>query len=99
VVNPATTTVSLASLPNPSTEGQSVMFTATVVPQFSGTPQGKVKFMNGAKALGTVTLAGGMATLSKAFLGAGTKPITAVYFSGSADFSGSTSPGLSQVVN
>jgi len=37
--------------------------------------------------------------LSKPFLGAGTKSITAVFFSGSADFSGSTSPILSQVVN
>ena len=99
MVNPATTTVGLTSSPNPSTVGQSVMFTATVAPQFSGTPQGKVKFMNGTKALGTVTLAGGMATLSKPFLGAGTKSITAVFFSGSADFSGSTSPILSQVVN
>ena len=97
-VSQATTAVGLTSSPNPSTAGQPVTFTATVSSS-SGTPTGKVKFvMNGTSNLGTATLAGGVATLTKTFTGLATKSITAVY-NGSADFSGSTSSVLNQVMD
>jgi Bacterial Ig-like domain (group 3) len=97
VVNKATSTVALLSSLNPSTFGQSVTFTATVAPQFGGTPAGKITFKNGTATLGTVTLAGGVATFATTSLSVGTKSITAVY-NGSASFSSSTSAILSQVV-
>jgi hypothetical protein len=98
VVNAAPTSVSLTSSTNPSTSGQSVTFTATVVPEYSGTPAGRVTFKNGSATLGPVTLSGGVATFATSNLPVGTDSITAVY-SGNADFSGSTSPVLSQTVN
>jgi hypothetical protein len=98
VVNPATTTVALTSSMNPSTLGQSVTFTATVTPEFSGTPKGTVKFKNRNATLGSATLTGGVATLTTTALGAGTDSITAVY-DGSPAFSGSASSVLAQVVN
>ena len=38
VVNQATTTTSVTSYLNPSTYGQTVTFTATVAPEYAGTP-------------------------------------------------------------
>lgn len=99
VVNQATTTSALASTTNPSVVGQSVTFTATVTPQFGGTPTGTVTFTkNGTTLLGTVPLTGGQASFSKAVLAAGNESITAAY-SGDANFSASTAPAISQVVN
>ncbi len=48
-------TVALSSSANPSTLGQSVTFTATVLP---GSATGNVQFNDGATALGTVPLSG-----------------------------------------
>jgi hypothetical protein len=98
VVNQASTATTLASSLNPSTFGQSVTFTATVAPQFSGTPTGTVTLKNGAATLGTVTLWGGVAKYTTTKLGVGTESITAVY-NGSSSFTTSTSAALSQVVN
>jgi uncharacterized repeat protein (TIGR03803 family) len=98
VVNPATSTVTLASSLNPSTQGQSVTFTATVAPEFSGTPKGAVTFKSGSGTLGYATLTGGVATFTTTALGVGTTSIKAVYH-GNASFSGSTSSVLRQVVN
>ena len=42
VVNPATSTVTLASSLNPSTQGQSVTFTATVAPDGEATARAAV---------------------------------------------------------
>ena len=99
VVNQASSTTSLTSSPNPSTVGQSVTFTATVTPQFGGTPTGTVTFYkNATVSLGTVPLSGGQAMLSVGFTGPGTKPITAAY-SGDTNYTPSTSPVLYQVVN
>jgi uncharacterized repeat protein (TIGR03803 family) len=98
VVNPATSTVTLASSLNPSTYGQSVTFTATVAPEFSGTPKGAVTFKSGSGTLGYATLTGGAATFTTTALGVGTASIKAVYH-GNASFSGSTSSVLRQVVN
>ena len=97
VVSPATTTVVLVSSLNPSNSGQSVTFTATLEPQFSGTPTGTVTFYDGTMALKTVTLSGGAASYKTSTLAAGTHSITATY-NGSTDFTGS-SGSLTQTVN
>ena len=98
VVSKATTTTALTSSVNPSKFGQSVTFTATVAPQFSGTPTGTVTFNNGSTKLGTVSLSGGVASYTTTKLAVGTEPITAVY-NGSTSFTTSTSSALSQAVN
>lgn len=52
VVNDASTTTTLVSSLNPSGDEQSVTFTATVIPQYSGTATGNIFFYNGSKKLG-----------------------------------------------
>jgi hypothetical protein len=94
----ATTTTSLTSSQNPSASGQSVTFTATVAPQFIGTPTGAVAFYNGTTKLGTGTLINGVANYTTTKLAVGTAIITAQYL-GSGSFLASTSAPLSQVVN
>ena len=89
VVNRATTTTMLVSSVNPPTVGLSVTFTATVVPQYNGTPTGTVTFKNGATIMGKVQLTGGRAIFNKVFNSAGTKSITASY-SGNANFTPSS---------
>jgi hypothetical protein len=98
VVNKATSTTTLAASPNPSAFGQSVTFSATVKPQFTGTPSGTVTFKNGTTTLATVTLSSGVAKYTTSTLAVGTSSITAVY-SGSTSFNTSTSAVLKQVVN
>jgi hypothetical protein len=93
----STTTTALASDANPSTFNQLVTFTATVTSS-GGTPTGTVTFMDGAATLGTGTLSAGVATFSISTLSVTTHSITAVY-GGNANFAGSTSAILSQVVN
>jgi uncharacterized repeat protein (TIGR03803 family) len=98
-VDKASSTVLLSSSLNPSSVGQPVTFTATVQPQFTGTvPKGMIMFKNGHAKLGSVMLTDGTAALTTTTLSEGTDSITAVY-NGSASFSGSTSPVLSEVVN
>src|SRR5207248_1198998 len=62
------------------------------------TPTGTVTFQDGASALGTGTLSGGTATFTTSALTAGTHSITAIY-GGDANFTGSTSPILTQTIN
>jgi hypothetical protein len=97
VVNKATTTTTLASSLNPSNFGQSVTFTATVTPQFSGTVKGSVTFYDGTTALKTVALSGGVAKFTTSTLTSGAHTITATY-NGSTSFTGS-SASLMQTVN
>jgi hypothetical protein len=92
----AVTTASAASNVNPSALNQPVTFTAAVS-SGSGTPTGSVTFKDGAATLGTSTLSGGQATLSTSALALGSHSITAIY-GGDANFQGSTSPTLTQVV-
>ena len=94
----ATTTTALTSSLNPSKVGQSVTFTASVVPQFSGTVTGKVAFYDGTTLLKTVVLSGGVAKLTTKTLTSGTHTITATY-GGSTSFDGSSSAPLTQTVN
>ncbi len=99
VVNQASTTTGLTSSLNPSTVGQSVMFTATVsvTAPGGGTPTGMVTFKDNGATIGTGTLMNGQATYSTSALSAATHPITAVYGSDS-NFTGSTSSAVNQDV-
>jgi hypothetical protein len=97
VVNKATTTTTLTSSLNPSKLGQSVTFTATVTPQFSGTPTGTVTFYDGTTLLKTVSLSGEAAKFTTSTLTSGVHTIAATY-NGSTSFTGS-SASLTQTVN
>ena len=97
VVNKATTTTTLVSSLNPSQSGQSVTFTASVAPQFSGTPGGYVTFYEGTTVLKTVYMSGGTANFTTSTLATGTHTITATY-NGNSTFVGS-SASLTQTVN
>jgi hypothetical protein len=99
-VNPASTSTSLASAPNPSTFGSSVTLTASVSvnPPGAGSPSGSVEFFDGATSLGSSPLSGGSATLNTSALAVGPHSLTAVY-SGDPSFSGSTSAVHSHTVN
>jgi outer membrane protein assembly factor BamB len=98
-INPAATTTSLSSSLNPSTEGQSVTFTATVSDGSKNIPTGTVTFLNGTTTLGTGTLnSSGVATFATSALPAGTDEITASY-GGDANNEASVSSALAQVVN
>lgn len=99
-VNPAASSTTVASSPNPSTYGQVVTLTAavTAVPPASGTPTGTVTFNQNSTALGSTTLSNGTGSISVTNLAVGTDSLTAVY-SGDTNFLGSTSALLHQVVN
>ena len=94
-VNQSISTTGLTSSANPSTFGQSVTFTANVVPPNA---TGTVTFKDGAFTLGTGTLSGGTVTVSTSALSVAAHSITAVY-SGDANDASSTSTVLSQTVN
>jgi hypothetical protein len=74
---------------NPSQAGQSVTFTATVTPIYSGTPTGLVSFYDGATLLTAVPLTGNIATYSTSALTLGSHNITATY-SGDTNFNTSS---------
>jgi hypothetical protein len=88
------TTTALAASPNPSNDGQSVTFTATVSPAAA---TGTVTFFDGVNAVGTATLGGGLASLSTATLSVGSHSVTAVY-GGDSSYGASTSPIVTQTV-
>lgn len=94
-VSQATSTTALASSPNPSTVGQTVTFTATVLPAAA---TGTVTFLDGGSAFGTGTLSGGRASLSTSSLSIGSHQITATY-GGDSNAACSTSSPLTQTVN
>jgi hypothetical protein len=98
-VKPAATSTAVASSLNPSTFGQSVTFTATVLPTSGkGTPTGTVAFKDGNATLGTVPLNSGAATFSTAALSGGSHTITAAY-AGDGNYAASTSAPIPQTVN
>jgi hypothetical protein len=95
-VNQAATTTTLVSSLNPSSFGQSVTLTATVSPSL---PNGEtVTFYNSGVSIGAGTTSGGIATLTTSSLPAGSDSVTAAY-AGDANYVGSTSSALTQVVN
>jgi len=98
VVNLAATTTTLVSLQNPVNVGQTVTFTASVTPQFSGVPTGNVAFYNGSTKLGQVSLSGGAASITSTNLSGGIDSITGTY-RGNDSFASSTSSALSEVVD
>jgi hypothetical protein len=83
----------LSSSLNPSPANQSVVFTASLPTNTTGT----VTFTSGSTALGTSTLANGVATVSTSTLPIGADPITATY-NGDANNSTATAT-LTQTVN
>jgi hypothetical protein len=98
-VNQAGSTTTLASSKNPSSFHLSITLTATVKSSTSGTPSGTVTFKDGTVTLGPGTLnSSGVATLKTTALSVGSHSLTAVY-GGNANFSGSTSTALTQIVN
>ena len=95
----STTTTTLTSLPNPSTFGASVTFTAQVSPILA---TGTVTFKdNGADIAGCVnaSLSSGQATCVTSSLAVGSHPNMTAQYSGDADYDGSTSSTYSQTVN
>ena len=97
VVTKATTTTTLVSSQNPSNLGQSVTFTVSVAPQFSGTVHGTVTFYDGTTALKINSLSGGVTKFTTSALASGKHNIKATY-NGSTNFIGS-SASLTQTVN
>lgn len=97
VVDKATTTTTLTSSLNPSNFKQSVTFTATVTPQFSGTVKGIVTFYDGTTALKTAGLSGGVSKYTTSALTVGAHSITATY-NGNLNYIGS-SASLTQTVH
>ncbi|HET8922787.1 MAG TPA: Ig-like domain repeat protein [Candidatus Acidoferrum sp.] len=98
VVNGASTTTAVSSSTNPSTFGQGVTLSATIQTAFGGNPTGTITFLDGTTSLGTTTVSSNGAQLSLSSLSAGAHQITAKY-NGDANFSGSTSPALTQTIN
>jgi uncharacterized repeat protein (TIGR03803 family) len=89
------TKTQLTSSLNPSTRGESVMFTAVVMP---APPDGEpMTFKNGSTVLGTALLNGGSAVLTTSTLHPGTPHVKAIY-TGDLLFGGSTSNVVDQVV-
>jgi hypothetical protein len=102
-VNQGTTSTLVTASADPSVSGQTVTYTATVaaLAPASGTPSGTATFMDGATAIGgciAQPLIGGVAACSIAYPGVGSHAITAVS-SGDLNFTGSTSPILTQTVS
>jgi fibronectin-binding autotransporter adhesin len=99
-VDQAATTTALSASMNNTVYGQAVTFTATVAATTPGigTPTGSVTFFEGSTPLGSVSLSGGVASLTVTTLPTGTDPITAIY-SGDPNFTASTSTKVSQTVN
>jgi hypothetical protein len=82
VVNTLPTTSVLTVTPATSTYGSSITLTAAVFPATPpgpSTPTGVVTFFNGASAIGTGTLAGGVANLALSSLPGGNDLLTCIY--------------------
>jgi sugar lactone lactonase YvrE len=74
-------TATLTASPNPAYSGTAVLLKVAVAsnPSSSNIPTGTVTFYHASTALGTVTLSGGVATLSISTLPAGPNNLTCVY--------------------
>ena len=93
--------VTLTMGANPSLFGQALTFTATISPQFGGTPTGQVTFKDGSTVMGIRALNGSAkAVITTLGLGIAVHSITAIY-TGDQNFIGSDSSAspLSQTVN
>jgi hypothetical protein len=96
IVGQASTSTSLTSSKNPSSSGEAVTFTA--ITRGVGIPTGGITFKDGSSVLATVALdSAGQATYTTTTFALGPHSISASY-SGDANFTGSTSSALSQLV-
>ena len=82
VVLQTTTSATLTSSPNPSTQGQAVTFTAKITSP-TVIPTGPVTFTAGKTALGTAQLSGGKAKFTISTLAVGSTKVTATYYGNS----------------
>jgi hypothetical protein len=90
--------VSLISSKNPSQPGEPITFTAKVIPAFPSVfPSGGVKFFDGDNVLGTATLDGNTATLTRTTKKVGIHQIKANYL-GDSTFVPTRSKTLSQKI-
>jgi Bacterial Ig-like domain (group 3)/Abnormal spindle-like microcephaly-assoc'd, ASPM-SPD-2-Hydin len=95
----ATSSTAVVSSVNPSSVGQTVVFTATVSSTAPGTITGNIVFFDGASQISNpVSISGGSASLSISSLTQGAHSITAQY-SGNPSYAVSTSPAITQTVN
>jgi hypothetical protein len=78
VITQTTSTATITSSSNPSTEGQAVTFTAEITSPTT-TPTGPVTFTAGKTTLGTVELSNGKATLTTSTLPVGSTTVTVTY--------------------
>ena len=78
----ATSAATLTSSPNPSTQGQAVIFTATISSP-TVVPTGPVTFTAGKTVLGTAQLSGGKAKFTISTLALGSTKVTATYYGNS----------------
>jgi hypothetical protein len=88
VVQPTTSSATIAAAPNPSVPGQAVTFSAKVTSP-TVIPGGPVTFTAGTTVLATVQLAAGKATLVTASLPIGSSKVTVTYL-GSSNISKSS---------
>jgi Big-like domain-containing protein len=97
---PGTATTSLLSSSNPSTYGQAVTFTASIIGS-AASPTGTVNFKDGTRSVAgcsTVAVSAGKATCVVSSLALGAHSITAAY-SGDATYPANTSSAIAQTVN
>jgi Bacterial Ig-like domain (group 3) len=95
----ATPNLAIASSVNPSTVGQSVVFTATVTSASNGAvPTGTVTFFDTSASIGTGSLTNGVFKLTTSTLSQGTHDIFYSY-GGDANYSPQVSPEVQQTVN
>jgi hypothetical protein len=78
IITQAASSATITSSSNPSAEGQTATFTATITSP-TVRPTGPVTFTAGSTALGTVELTGGKATLATSTLPVGTTTVTVTY--------------------
>lgn len=97
-INQATSSTTISSSGNPTMSGQTVTFSASVTPEYAGTPSGTVNFFDGTAQIGSGTLNNGRATFSTTSLSVGPHSITASY-GGDANFLPSASSALTQQVD
>jgi uncharacterized repeat protein (TIGR03803 family) len=95
VITQTTSAAAITASPNPSTQGQSVTFTARITSP-TATPAGPVTFTAGKTVLGSVELSDGKAKFTTSTLAVGSTKVTVTYPS-DADISGS-SASVTQVV-
>ncbi|MFZ0806972.1 MAG: Ig-like domain repeat protein [Candidatus Sulfotelmatobacter sp.] len=95
VVTQATTSTTLTSKPNPSTQGEAVTLTATITSP-TAKAKGPVTFTVGKTVLGTAQLSQGSAKFTTSTLPVGSTTVTATY-SGDSDIKGSAA-SITQVV-